>query len=165
MKKKTIGPWVKSLPSTKKVHKTWHEFCDYMSKWYYEYYYPLRYDKKSNKCVKSKRRLKAFSSKNMQGYKTMVRVERYVEKHPEIQIVKCDDSVFSSSMIVLVPHPTMGISFIYIPQNNTYIQGELFLYPDHSEELIEKLTKMRKKCLKGDKLYSSLKKLKEKRKL
>ena len=163
MNKKTIGPWVKSV-NTKKVHQAWHSFCEYMKKWYFESYQPTTYNKKTDKFTTSERKFKAFSSKDMQGYVAMTRVENYAKTHPEIQIVRCDDSVFSSSMIVLIPHPTMGITMIYIPQNNKEIKGELFLYPDHSEELIEKLTIMRKKCLKGDKIYSSLKQLKEKRK-
>lgn len=163
MNKKTLGPWIKSMNS-KNTHQIFHSFCDHMKKWYFEYYYPVTFNKKRNDFTTSTRKLKAFSSQDMQGYIAITRVENYAKKHPEIEIVRCDDSVFSSSIIVLIPHPTMGITMIYIPQNNKEIKGELFLYPDHSDELIKKLILMRQKCLKGDKLYSSLKKLTEKRK-
>ncbi len=159
---KKIESWVKTV-NTKNTHQIFHSFCNHMKKWYFEYHYPVSFDEKKNDFTTSTRKLKAFSSKDMQGYVAINRVEKYVKKHPEIEIVRCDDTVFSPSIIVLIPHPTMGITMIYIPQNNRQIKGELFLYPDHSEELIEKLTKMRQKCLKGDKIYSTIKKLKKRK--
>jgi hypothetical protein len=128
---------VKKLP-TNNVHASWNSFSNYMKRWYYE-------------IINNK---KVFSSENMTGYIAQKRVTNYAKKHPEVKVLFCDDSVFSSSIIVLIPHPTMGITMIYIPQNNTKIRSELFLYPDHSKKLIEELTKMHEKCLKGSILES-----------
>jgi len=159
--KKKKETFYKVTDKTKKIHKIYHNFCDYMKKWYFEYYFENKFDKKSGEFVKGKRQLKVFSSENLVGYIAQKRIEKYVESHPEIKIVRCDDSVFSTSIIVLIPHPTMGITFLYVPQNNTNIKNELFLYPDHSEMLIKELIKMRKKCLVGNKLYKRMNEVKK----
>jgi hypothetical protein len=151
MKKKDLPRWLKT-PG--KVHKTWFEFCNYFKRWYFEYYKGCKKIKKNKdgslEVIYNKRKLKSFTSKNMLGWSAMMRVERYAKTHKEIKIVRCDDGMHSSSLIVLVPHPTMGITCIYIPQNETNQPNQFFLYPDNSIELLKEITKMRKKCKRKD---------------
>ena len=139
---------------TKKTHKIWYDFCDHFKRWYFEYYTGYKKLKQNKdgslKVIRNKRKLKSFSSKNMVGWTAMMRVEKYAKTHKEIKVIRCDDAMFSSSSIVLVPHPTMGITCIYIPQNEIGQPNQCFLYPDHSIELIKELSKMRKKCKKKD---------------
>lgn len=87
-----------------------------------------------------------FSSEKMVGYDAMINVEKYAKSHKEIKIIHCDDSVFASSMIVLIPHPKMGISFIFIPQC-TSVKGELFLYPNSIASLADTLLKIKKEYI------------------
>lgn len=108
---------------TPKEHKIWYAFCEHFKKWYH--------DDGGN-----------FTSIDMIGFKAMCRVEKYAKNHPEIKIVQCDDYVFASSLIILVPHPKMGITFIFIPQCTT-IQGELFLRPENINRLIDNLITLR----------------------
>lgn len=70
-----------------------------------------------------------------------------IKRHPEILVTRCDDTYFSSSDIVLIPHQNesefMGTTFLYIPQNSgTPATG--FLYPNHIVGLIEALKRMLK---------------------
>jgi len=81
-----------------------------------------------------------FSSR-LCGFRVIERIEKYATRHPEIKICRCDDSIFAGSIIVLVPHPMMGISVFFIPQC-TSTQNELFLYQDHLVSLIKYLDDM-----------------------
>ncbi len=70
--------------------------------------------------------------------------EKYAESHEEIRIVPVDDDHFAGSIFVLVPHPCMGISVLFIPQltNN---QGTMFLYPNYKKILVEELNHLEEK--------------------
>ena len=81
-------------------------------------------------------------SRRIVGYEAMTKIRNYAKKNPEIRIVGCDDSVHASSMIVLIPHPTMGITMMFIPQC-TGVQNEMFLYPNHYKMLLDTLNEMR----------------------
>lgn len=130
-------------PDTRKVHGTWHDFCNYMRKWYFIKRPTVHFRKKE--IVNGKRLFKEFAGYKMVGYQAMRRVERYVEKHPEIKLVTVDDSFFAGSMIVLIPHPKMGITLLYIPQCGTDDTNQCFLYPHHSRDLMNELTSMKKR--------------------
>lgn len=81
-------------------------------------------------------------SKRLCGYDVMVKVENYIKRScPEIRIVHCDDAIYAGSIILLIPHPTHGISVMYIPQL-TGIQNHFFLYGGHYKMLLEELKKM-----------------------
>ncbi len=83
-------------------------------------------------------------SEKMSGYECMNELDKYVKEHPEVVLVPTDDSVFASSYFVLVPHPDMGITIVFVPQCTT-IQNQMFMYSRHSDILIEEITKMKEK--------------------
>lgn len=76
-----------------------------------------------------------------QGWDDIEAIEKYTQENPEIKIVPCDDDIHASSIIVLIPHPKMGISFMFVPQL-TNVTNRLFLYGAHWEMLIKELNKM-----------------------
>ncbi len=76
------------------------------------------------------------------GYKVICKIEEYAKNNPEIKVVHCDDDVFASSILVLIPHPTMGISIMFVPQC-TNVQNMFFLYDKHYSELIRVLSEMK----------------------
>jgi hypothetical protein len=73
----------------------------------------------------------------------MERIEKYVKRScPEIKIVKCDDEYYSSSFLLLIPHPTPGITIKFVPRLY-YIRNQFFLYENHYKQLISKLEEMK----------------------
>ena len=74
----------------------------------------------------------------MVGWDLMEKIERYVKRNPQIKIVYVDDEMFSSSMLVLIPHPEMGVSVKFIPQNSN-VKGQFFLYHNHLKNLMSEL--------------------------
>lgn len=76
------------------------------------------------------------------GYKVICKIEDYVKNNPEIKIVHCDDDTFASSILVLIPHPTRGITIKFIPQC-TELQNTFFLYDRSYDKLIEALNEMK----------------------
>ena len=78
----------------------------------------------------------------LSGWDVIEKVEDYVNKNiPEIKIVYCDDTLYSSSIILLIPHFEHGISVMFIPQC-TEVQNTFFLYDSHFTKLVEELNKM-----------------------
>lgn len=76
------------------------------------------------------------------GYEVIERIEKYVKRScPEIKIVRCDDDVHAGSILLLIPHPTFGITVMFIPQCTT-IQNTFFLYGNHYKMLLSELGKM-----------------------
>ena len=77
------------------------------------------------------------------GYDLMERVERFAKKNPTVRIAWVDDSYFSGSMIVFVPHECKeeywGTTAVLIPQCSGEPPTEFFLYPGHVRELIQVL--------------------------
>jgi hypothetical protein len=78
------------------------------------------------------------------GSESMEKIEQYANEHPEIVVCGCDDQAFASSDLVLVPHPDMGITVLYVPQCSGG-WAQFFLYPGHLSRLIDALTEMRDK--------------------
>lgn len=124
------------------VHSYWFAFCRHFKRWYYLEYEEQKINE-NNEFVKTGKIIRDFDSTKMKGYQAMQRVERYVKSHPEIKIINIDDSVFASSFLVLIPHPKMGITVIFIPQC-TDNQSEFFLYPNHQEYLINGIKELKK---------------------
>lgn len=106
---------------SKKSHKIWYKFEKFLISNFGEDYHD-----------------------NLAGYECQEKVRKFIEnKCPEIKIVRCDDEVYSSSFLILVPHPSHGITILFIPQCTT-IGNHFFLYEGHCEMLMEELEKMKK---------------------
>ncbi len=129
-------------------HKIWHKFSD----WLVRTYGKDLHGEWKTQIVKGKNgkkykfRDRTFNdlelSRRLIGYDVQIRVERYAKRFcPEIKIVRCDDEIYSSSCLVLVPHPEHGITIIFIPQN-TVIQNQFFMYGGHCKMLIKELKAM-----------------------
>lgn len=99
-----------------KIHRTWWDFSRFLKDTYGEL-------------------------SELAGDHVIDGIEHYAEKHPEIKVVPCDDTHHSSSILVLVPHPTMGITIIFVPQLTTE-NNQFFLYPNHLRALMHELTEM-----------------------
>ena len=132
------------LDDAKKTHGFWYDWVNYMERWYYKEVDDWKFDKKSKKLKKTEKIVKQYDPKGLVGYDVMKKVEAYVKTHPDVVELSVDDSVFSSSDLVLIPHPTMGITVIFIPQC-TNVQNTFFLYPNHIDNLIKTLKEMQKK--------------------
>ena len=128
----------KAIAEADETHKYYHAFCKYMSRWYFSK--GKRYTKDLSE---TKREFKFFDGSKMIGYDAMLRIERYAKLHPEIKVCRVDDDVFAGSILVLVPHPEMGITVFFVPQC-TNTQNAFFLYPQDSKELIDTLVEMKK---------------------
>ncbi len=122
MSKKDDG----NFDDTKKIHQYWYSFAKHFGS-----LYGIGFDGN-------------VLSEKMVGSDCMDELDKYVKKHPEVVLVPTDDSVFASSYFVLVPHPDMGITIIFVPQCTT-VQNQMFMYPRHSDILIEEIAKMKKK--------------------
>jgi len=126
-----------------KIHHVWYAFCDHMKKWYYGLEPFFKKD-----FTESKGKFRYFDTKDFSGYDAMCRAEKYASKHKEIIVVGCDDAVFASSDIVLVPHEDndgyWGTTVLFIPQCTTD-KGQFFLYPNHLNNLLEVLQKIKEK--------------------
>jgi hypothetical protein len=109
-----------------RIHKIYHEFCDYMKQWCHD-------------------DAGDFNPHEMGGYEIMKIIEEYVELHPDIKIAYCDDAIFDSSLLVFIPHVDMGYTVWFIPQGYGEM-SEFFLYPNHLEYLIEVLNEIKNKC-------------------
>jgi hypothetical protein len=129
--------------SAKKIHSIWWNFCKHMTKWYYKEVDEYRYDKDEFGQPTGKK-VKEFDVTQMAGYDCMCRVQKYAEKHPEIVVVGVDDELYAGSYLVLIPHPTHGITMIFIPQCTT-INNQWFLYPSYLKGLQTALEEMKKK--------------------
>lgn len=139
-----------------KIHGTWHKFSDYVvkiygkdlhGKWQY-----VEVTAKNGK--KKKMRYRSFNelelSRRLVGYEAMERIRKWARRYaPQIRFVRCDDSVYSGSDILLIPHPKHGITVIFIPQC-TSVQNQFFLYKSHFEMLIKELNKMKRVYPKND---------------
>lgn len=140
----------KELSNPLAPHKVWHKFSawtvktfgkDLHGEWQY-------LEVTSSDGKKSKIKYRSFNdlelSRRLVGYEAMCKVEKFIKRCcPEIKIIHCDDSVYSGSDILLIPHPSHGITIIFIPQCTT-IQNQFFLYKNHHKELVKALREMGK---------------------
>ena len=74
----------------------------------------------------------------LSGYEVMEKIESYAKENPEISIAHCDDDLFASSILVIIPHKDMGNTVLFVPQLTT-ITNKFFLYPNHQASLIKAL--------------------------
>jgi hypothetical protein len=91
------------------------------------------------------------------GFPLMQQVEQWARRHSEVQIIRCDDALYSSSFIVLIPHQSRdmhhGVSMVSIPQNGPNglppAPTVMFLYPRAQKELIAGLVSIQTDFLNG----------------
>jgi len=91
---------------------------------------------------------KAFQNDDMSWKKEklnkMHAISKWAEKYPEhIRIIRCDDSVNSSSVIIFIEHKSersyMGTTMLCVPQCSPDPPISMFLYPNHVENMIAAL--------------------------
>jgi len=131
------------------THRVWHKFSDWLIKKYgKDLYSDWKFmEFKDNEGKKKKIKYRNFNeyelSRRLIGYEVMKDIERYTKRYcTEIKIVYCDDSYHAGSYILLIPHPKMGITVMFIPQC-TGTQNEFFLYDNHFKMLMDELNKMK----------------------
>lgn len=131
------------------VHGTWHKFSNWIIKTYgkdlHGKWQFLEGTGANGKKFKLKHR--SFNelklSQRMVGHEVIQKVENYVKKHcPEIKIIRCDDSLYAGSTLLLIPHPNHGITVFFIPQC-TSVQNQFFLYNGHYNALMKALREMK----------------------
>lgn len=132
------------IEDARKIHGIWFDFCKHMKKWYYKEVNEYKFDPKTLEQINTGKMIKEFDVTKMVGYGCMQRVEKYAEKHKDIRVTGVDDDVYSSSDLVLIPHPEHGITVIFIPQN-TIINNQFFLYPGYLKYLQKELQEMSEK--------------------
>lgn len=139
---------VDEFKEAKTSHQVWHKFSNWLVKTFgkdlhgeWEFIEGIGANGKKFK-IKHRSFNELELSKRLVGYEVMCKVERYIKKHcPEIRIIRCDDSLYAGSDILLIPHPNHGITIIFIPQCTT-IQNQFFLYKSHHNELVKALKEM-----------------------
>lgn len=134
---------------TRKTHEVWHKFSNWLVKTFgKELHGKWEFTEligDNGRKIKFKHR--SFDdlelSRRLVGYDVMCKINRFVKRCcPEIKIIGCDDSTYSGSDIILIPHPKHGITVIFVPQCTT-IQNQFFLYENHHKALVKALTEMR----------------------
>lgn len=139
----------KIMKEIKEMHKVYHKFQKWLVKNFgndlYGEYKTIRIKQENGhyKSFKWRDYNEYELSKRLCGYEVMERIEKYVKRScPEIKIVYCDDDMHATSIILLIPHPSHGITMMFIPQL-IGIQNQLFLYGNHHKELMRVLEEMK----------------------
>ena len=142
-------PQKELMAKMKSTHAVWHKFSNWLEKTYGEGLYgEWQYSEiVGDNGKKYKWKYRGFNdyelSKRLVGSEVMDKIEKYVKRScPEIKILRCDDDHHATSFLLLVPHPKMGITVMYIPQC-TSVQNTFFLYENHCNNLIKALTEMK----------------------
>lgn len=127
-----------------KAHTVYHKFQKWIIKnfgkdlygeWQYMYF--------GKKKIKYRSFNETELSRRFVGYDVMCKIEKYIKRClPEIKIIRCDDSYYAGSDILLIPHPKHGITIIFIPQC-TDVQNQFFLYDNHHKEFVDALIEMK----------------------
>lgn len=127
-------------------HKTWHKFSNWMEKTFGQDLFGEWQDIQlfpNGKKFKHRDFNELEFNNRIAGYEVLCKIEKYVKRYcPEIKIVRCDDDSYSGSDILLIPHPTHGITVLFIPQCTT-IQNKFFLYQGHYNSLLKALKEMK----------------------
>lgn len=130
------------------THKTWHKFSGWLGKTFGE---DLIEDKTLDiplgdgkiKSIKYKDLNEWELSKRLVGHEVIEKIEKYAARYcKDIKVVRCDDSTYAGSSLILVPHPKHGITIVFIPQC-TSIQNQFFLYENHYKALTKALREMK----------------------
>jgi hypothetical protein len=138
----------KMIKETDANHAVWHKFYNFISRAYgKDLYGKWQVMKIQNKDTgkKSYYKYRDFNeyelSKRLVGYEVMKKIDKYVQKNPQIKRIPCDDSMYAGSDILLIPHIRHGITMIFIPQC-TSIQNQMFLYQGHYKNFMKELKNM-----------------------
>lgn len=103
-------------------------------------------------CV-SKRFKKGPKEWKEQGWDLIENLEAFAAKHPEIRMARVDDSSFSNSELVFVPHSYdskklgcayMGTTAVFVSQCAGDPPVEFFMYPGHLRNVIKTLQDIEK---------------------
>jgi len=87
------------------------------------------------------------------GWDLIEKLEKFIAKRPQIRMARVDDSSFSNSELVFIPHtydaPKLGCSYmgttvVFVAQCTGDPPVEFFLYPSHLRNLIETLQAIEK---------------------
>lgn len=130
------------LEKATNVHTVYHGLCVHLRRWYFKIYFRHKKD-----LTPSKKKYRRVDWPQVRGYRAVKRIVKFASKNPEVIDVCCDDHIFSSSNIFLIPHSTkkkfMGVTMLFVPQCAEE-QNIMFLYPGHLDNLIKQLTKLQK---------------------
>ena len=81
----------------------------------------------------------------LKGIDVITAVRQFAYRNKKVKIVKCsdiaDDSHGDKAILVVIPHPSMGKTVIFIPEKSE-VQNIFFLYPKREHELLEILNSM-----------------------
>lgn len=135
--------------NSQQTHKVWHKFSNWLIKTYgkdlhgeWQKHVITHPDTGKKHTLKFRNFNDHELSRRIVGYEVMCKVEKYIKRCcPEIKIVRCDDDVHAGSDLLLIPHPKMGISVMFIPQC-TGTQNRFFLYSNHFTMLMRELKSM-----------------------
>mgnify|MGYP001768361592 CR=1 FL=1 len=144
------------IENAKSVHKVYHQFQNWLAKTYGKDLYSkwIVNTVTLSDGTKKKLRYRNFNeyelNKRLVGYEVIENIERYIKRYcKEIKIIRCDDSYYSGSILLLIPHINHGVTVMFIPQCTT-IQNRFFLYGEDYKELINGLEKMKYVYKKGE---------------
>jgi len=142
---------VKGSKELTHVHTLWWNLLTYLCKWYFNM--RPRFVWKDGRIGSTKRLYKEFSgTSKIVGHEAIMRMHNFHNKHKDMREVSCDDGVFSSSHLFLIPHETktqyMGLTVIFVPQLAIDEPNHFFLYPQHLNQLIRELLKIQKRMKK-----------------
>jgi hypothetical protein len=94
------------------------------------------------------------SSWKWSGYELIDKIEHFSKKNPEIVLSWCDDSFFSNSLIVLIPHRNknqyLRTEFVIIPQCSGDEPLTIYLSPKRMSHLIEEMITLKRLEEKAD---------------
>lgn len=133
------------LLKIKSSHAVWHKFSNWMVKSFgSDLHGKWKVIKiKGHKDIKYRSFNDLELSRRLVGHEVMTKVRRYITRYcPEIIEINCDDTTYCGSTILLIPHPSHGITMMFIPQC-TKIQNQIFLYERHYKQLTKALRTMK----------------------
>lgn len=78
--------------------------------------------------------------------------EKWARKYPEhIRVVHVDDSMYSSSILILIEHKTKeeyhGTTVMFVPQCGGEAPAVMFLYPEHCLHLMAALKEIKRQAM------------------
>jgi hypothetical protein len=121
-------------PMEKDVHLVWHEFVNHFKE-------QVMFDDSQFPVERWK----------LIGYDLMKAVEPWAKGWPDdVQIVRCDDNIHTSSQLVIIQHRTRdnsvyhGTTIVFIPQNDGD-PSVMFLYEHHLNSLADALSNIKLK--------------------
>ncbi len=139
---------MQSISDAMQSHKVWHKFQKFIVNAYGKDLYGewkfFNNPDGQKKPIKYRSFNEVKLSHRLHGHDVISRVKTYITKYcPEIRVLECDDDTAAGSIILLIPHPNYGISFMFIPQC-TQIQNRFQMGQTEIKILIRSLTNINK---------------------